>query len=156
MRIVQAETPEQIENVREIFREYEKWLGFDLCFQGFEKELAELPGKYAPPDGVLWLAVDEDERIAGCIALRKLEDGVCEMKRLFVRDDFRGRGVGKLLVQSLFDQARRIGYAKMRLDTHPEKMGKAVEMYRANGFVEIAPYYDNPHEGVLYMELSLI
>jgi GNAT superfamily N-acetyltransferase len=156
MKIIQAETPEQIESVREIFREYEKWLDFDLCFQGFEKELAELPGKYAPTDGRLWLAVDEeDEKIAGCIALRKLEEGVCEMKRLFVRDEFRGHGVGKLLVQLLIDEARRIGYQKMRLDTYSPKMGKAVEIYRANGFVEIEPYYDNPNTETIYMEANL-
>jgi putative acetyltransferase len=155
MKIIQAETPEQIESAREIFREYEKWLDLDLCFQGFENELAELPGKYALPEGLLWLAFDEGDRVAGCIALRKLEEGVCEMKRLFVRDDYRGRGVGKLLVHSLIDKARQLGYRKMRLDTHPPKMGKAVGIYRSLGFVEIEPYYDNPHEDVLYMELSL-
>lgn len=156
MRIIQAETPEQIESVREIFREYEKWLDLDLCFQGFEKELAELPGKYAPPDGVLWLAIDEEEKVAGCIALRKLEDGVCEMKRLYVRPAYRGRSAGKLLVESLIDKARRVGYVKMRLDTFPPKMGNAVNIYRAYGFVEIEPYYNNPNKGVLYMEVNLI
>lgn len=156
MKIIQAKTSEQIESVREVFREYERWLDLDLCFQGFEKELAELPGKYAQPEGLLWLAVDEDDKVAGCIALRKLEESVCEMKRLFVRDDYRGCGVGKLLVESLIDKARQLGYGRMRLDTHPPKMGKAVGIYRSLGFVEIKPYYDNPHEDVLYMELSLL
>jgi len=155
MKIIQAETSEQIESAREIFREYEKWLDLDLCFQGFEKELSELPGKYAPPDGLLWLALD-DERVAGCIALRKIEGDICEMKRLFVRPDYRGSGVGKLLVQSLINEARKIGYAKMLLDTYPSKMGKAVEIYRSNGFVETTRYYDNPHENTIYMELSLV
>ncbi len=155
MKIIQAETQEQIESVREIFREYEKWLDLDLCFQGFEKELAELPGKYAKPDGLLWLAIDEDEKVAGCIALRRVEDGVCEMKRLFVRSGYQGSGIGKLLVHSLINEARKIGYTKMRLDTYPQKMGKAVDVYRKQGFVETAPYYDNPHDDVIYMELSL-
>jgi ribosomal protein S18 acetylase RimI-like enzyme len=155
MKIIQAETLQQIESVRGIFREYEKWLDLDLCFQGFEKELAELPGKYAPPGGRLWLAVDEDEKVAGCIALRKLEEGICEMKRLYVRPTYRGRGIGKLLVQSLIDEARKIGYAKMRLDTYPPKMRKAVEIYRANSFVEIKPYYDNPNTETIYMEALL-
>ena len=154
MKIIRAETQEQIESVREIFREYESWLGFSLCFQGFEQELAKLPGKYAPPLGRLWLALDEGQ-VVGCIALRKLEDGVSEMKRLYVHPSARGKGVGRLLIQSLIEEARRIGYEKMRLDTYPSKMGQAVEIYRAMGFVEIEPYYCNPNEGFLYMELNL-
>lgn len=152
--ISQAATNEQIDAARELFREYEAWLGLDLCFQGFEAELARLPGKYAPPDGRLLLA-SSDDRLAGCIALRKLDEGVCEMKRLFVRDGFRGLRIGQSLIQRVIDEARLIGYTAMRLDTYPEKMGKAVGLYESHGFCEIAPYYENPHDDVLFMELKL-
>ena len=152
--ISQAQTTEEIETVRKIFREYETWLGLDLCFQGFEGELASLPGKYALPDGRLFLAYAEGD-LAGCAALRKLEPGVCEMKRLFVRDEFRGLGIGRLLIDALISAAEDIGYDKLLLDTHPAKMGKAVDLYRSYGFTEIPAYYNNPYEGVLFMELSL-
>jgi putative acetyltransferase len=155
LSIIQAETDEHIAEAHALFREYESWLGMSLCFQGFEEELATLPGKYAPPKGRLLLAYSEDQ-LAGCIALRSLaEDGICEMKRLFVRDGFRGKQVGLRLIEQLINEAREIGYTAMRLDTHPEKMGKAVSLYNAHGFVEVPPYYDNPHEGVLFMELPL-
>ena len=154
IEIRQAETPEQIEAARTLFREYETSLGLDLCFQGFEDELLRLPGKYALPDGRLFLAY-QDERLAGCVALRKLEDGVCEMKRLFVRDKFRGQKIGIGLIERLIVTAREIGYEKLRLDTHPPKMGRAVKLYESHGFVPVAPYYDNPHDGVLFMELTL-
>jgi len=133
---------------------YETWFGMSLCFQGFEEELANLPGKYAPPDGRLYLAY-VDEELAGCIALRKFEDDVCEMKRLFLRKNARGYGLGKELIEKLIDEALAIGYAKMRLDTYPPKMGKAVKLYESHGFRPIEKYYDNPHEGVLFMELDL-
>src|SRR5687768_9220139 len=105
--IIQAETAEQIESARLLFREYEEWLGLDLCFQGFEAELTGLPGKYAGPEGRLYLAYS-GEKLAGCIALRELEDGVCEMKRLFVRDEFRGRQIGVRLIEKLISEAREI------------------------------------------------
>ena len=152
--LIQAETPEQIETARLLFREYEAWLDMDLCFQGFEEELRALPGKYAPPSGRLLLAYI-DEKAAGCIALRKLEDGLSEMKRLYVRDEFRGHGSGRLLVERIITEAREIGYKKMRLDTFSPKMGKAVKLYESHGFRAIPSYYDNPHEGVLFMELDL-
>jgi putative acetyltransferase len=155
LTITQAETDEQIAEAKALFREYEAWLGMSLCFQDFENEVATLPGKYAMPDGRLLLAYDDDN-LAGCIALRPLdEDGVCEMKRLFVRDEFRGRQVGINLIERLLTDAREIGYEKMRLDTFPPKMGKAVKLYESHGFREISPYYDNPHDGVLFMELTL-
>jgi putative acetyltransferase len=154
MTIVQAESDEQISDARLLFREYETWLGLDLCFQGFEQELAELPGKYVEPDGRLLLAYS-DGKLAGCIAMRKLEDGVCEMKRLFVRDGFRGRRVGIQLIEKLIDEARKEKYTTMRLDTFPPKMAKAVSLYESHGFRPIPPYYDNPYDGVLFMELSL-
>jgi GNAT superfamily N-acetyltransferase len=154
VEIRQAESKDEIAVTRELFREYEKWLGLDLCFQGFEDELKNLPGKYAAPSGRLFLAYADGE-LAGCIALRSLGDDVCEMKRLFVRGEFRGRQIGRSLIERLIDDARKIGYRRMRLDTFPPKMGKAVQLYEAYGFREIPPYYDNPNEGVLFMELGL-
>lgn len=150
--IRQAES--DIAEVRKIFREYESWLGLDLCFQGFEDELKNLPGKYSAPEGRLYLA-RVDDAIAGCIALRPLESNACEMKRLFVREEFRGLRIGRLLIEQVIDDARGIGYSSMRLDTFPPKMGKAVQLYESYGFREIEPYYNNPNEGVLFMELRL-
>lgn len=152
--IKQAETPEQIEEIRRLFREYETWLGLDLCFQGFEAELNGLPGKYAPPSGRLFLAA-VNEQPAGCIALRKLEDGICEMKRLFLREDFRGIKLGNLLIEKLIDEARLEGYKKMRLDTLPGKMAKAVSLYESHGFRQIPAYYHNPYGDTFFMELDL-
>ena len=152
--ITQAQTSDHIETARLLFREYEAWLGMDLCFQGFENEVANLPGKYAPPEGRLLLAYI-DGKPAGCIALRKIGEGICEMKRLFVRGEFRGHKLGLTLVERIIHDARDVGYSKMRLDTHPPKMGKAVKLYESHGFRAIAPYYDNPHEDVLFMELDL-
>ena len=154
LTITQAETDEQIAEIRELFREYEAWLGLDLCFQGFEAELASLPGKYAMPSGRLYIAY-VDGRPAGCIALRPLGSGVCEMKRLFVRAGFRGHKLGMRLVRKLIEEARSAGYSKMRLDTFPPKMGKAVSLYHSHGFEPIPAYYDNPHPDVLFMELAL-
>jgi ribosomal protein S18 acetylase RimI-like enzyme len=153
MKFVQAQTTAHIEQARELFREYEAWLGLDLCFQNFEKELAELPGAYAPPDGRLLLAYENGE-LAGCVALRKLEDG-CEMKRLFLRPQFHGGGRGRELAQRIIDEARSEGYERIRLDTLPAQMGKAIALYRSLGFKEIAPYYTNPVAGALFMELEL-
>lgn len=152
--IVQASSPLEIAAARELFIEYSKWLGVDLCFQDFERELAELPGDYAMPAGRLWLAFD-DQALAGSIALRSLGDGICEMKRLYVRPAFRGRGLGRLLVQRLIEEARSLGYHKMRLDTLPGRMDRAITMYRSFGFVEIDRYYDNPYETALFMELVM-
>lgn len=154
LSIIQAETPDHIETAQRLFREYEAWLGLDLCFQGFEEELRTLPGKYAEPTGRLLLAYIDDKP-AGCIALRKLEDGICEMKRLFVRDEFRGHKLGLTLVERIIEDARATGYSKMRLDTYPPKMGKAVGLYESHGFRVIAPYYNNPDEDALFMELDL-
>ena len=154
VKLRQAESEADITDVRNIFREYESWLGLDLCFQGFEDELKNLPGKYAAPDGRLYLA-SVDDAIAGCIALRPLESKACEMKRLFVREEFRGLRIGQKLIERVIDDAREIGYAAMRLDTFPPKMGKAVQLYESYGFRSIPPYYHNPNEGVLFMELPL-
>lgn len=154
LNFVQAATPAQIEEARKLFREYQAWLGLDLEFQDFETELAELPGKYALPSGCLLLAT-ESEKVFGCAALRRIDDEVCEMKRLFVRPSAQGRGVGKILVNEVFKKARNIGYRKMRLDTLAPQMQNAVALYRAVGFQEIPAYYHNPIPGTLFMELIL-
>jgi putative acetyltransferase len=154
LRIVQAETSDHIAQASVLFREYEASLGLDLCFQGFEEELANLPGKYTPPDGRLLLAY-QSEMLAGCIALRKLMQGICEMKRLYVRDGFRAAQIGVQLIERLIADATKAGYRKMRLDTYPAKMRKAVSLYESHGFSQVEPYYDNPYDGVLFMELTL-
>ena len=149
--IIQVETPAQIEETRRLFREYEAWLNVDLCFQSFEDELKNLPGKYAAPTGRLFLAFD-GEKIAGCIALRRIDDEICEMKRLYLRQEFRGAGLGKRSIERLIEEAREIGCQKMRLDTLPKKMPRAVALYKEFGFQPIAAYYDNPHRETLFME----
>jgi putative acetyltransferase len=150
----QAESPTQIALARELFLEYAKSLGFSLCFQNFDTELANLPGDYSPPDGRL-LLVEYDGQIAGCVALHKLEEGICEMKRLYLRPDFRGKGLGRALANRIIAEARQIGYQRMRLDTVEPVMKDAVAMYRRIGFGEIPPYCNNPIAGALYMELVL-
>jgi putative acetyltransferase len=152
--IVPAESADQIARVRELFLEYAQSLGFSLCFQSFDKELAELPGKYAPPAGRLFLAEFEGQA-AGCGALHKLEDGICEMKRLYLRPQFRGKGLGRTLTDHIISEARAIGYRAMRLDTVETAMKDAVALYRRMGFREIQPYCDNPIASALYMELDL-
>ena len=153
VHIARAESLDQIDEVRRLFREYERFLDVDLCFQSFEEELAALPGKYAPPDGALLIAADE-RRSAGCVALRKLEDGVCEMKRLFVRPQYRGRGLGRLLAERIVSEATALGYKVMRLDTL-DKLKEAMALYESLGFKRRDPYYDNPLPGVEYWELDL-
>lgn len=152
--IVQASDSAEIDAVRSLFLEYAEWLGFDLCFQGFNDELANLPGKYAPPKGRLYLLKEGAEYI-GCIALREIENGICEMKRLFVRPCYRSKGYGKLLAEKIIKEAKELGYVKMRLDTIGEKMKSAMAIYKALGFKEIASYYHNPQDGAVYMELYL-
>jgi len=150
----QTESAAQIAQARELFLEYAQSLGFSLCFQNFDKELANLPGDYSPPDGRLLLA-EYDAQLAGCVALRKLEDRICEMKRLYLRPDFRGKRLGRRLADRIIEEARQIGYQRMRLDTVEPVMKDAVAMYRRIGFREIAPYCTNPMAGALYMELVL-
>jgi ribosomal protein S18 acetylase RimI-like enzyme len=154
LHATQLESREQVAEVRELFLEYAQSLTFDLCFQSFDKELAGLPGDYAPPEGRLLLAIF-DGQTAGCVALHKIENDVCEMKRLYVRPQFRGKGLGKALAERIIHEAREIGYKKLRLDTVEPVMRAAVAMYRQLGFQEIEPYRANPIEGALYMELQL-
>jgi GNAT superfamily N-acetyltransferase len=150
----QAESPAQIAQVRELFLEYAHSLGFSLCFQNFETELAELPGDYAPPNGRLLLARYQGEP-AGCAALHQLDGQIGEMKRLYVRPKFRRKGFGRRLAKSVISEARGIGYQRVRLDTVEPVMKEAVALYYQLGFIEIASYRANPMEGALYMELKL-
>jgi putative acetyltransferase len=154
LQISQAHSDDDIQKARVLFEEYASGIGISLCFQNFDRELANLPGDYAPPDGRLLLA-SENEQLAGCIALRKLELDICEMKRLFVRPAFRGQGLGKILVESIIKEARSLGYTRMRLDTLPGRMDQAIALYRSIGFVEIGPYCENPVENATFMELDL-
>ena len=151
---VQAEKPAQVAQTRELSLEYSESLGFSLCFQNFDKELAGLPGEYAQPEGRLLLAEYEGQ-VAGCVALHKLEPGICEIKRLYLRPQFRGKGLGLALANRIIAEARQIGYQRMRLDTVEPVMKDAVIMYRRLGFQEIEAYCINPIEGALYMELRL-
>jgi putative acetyltransferase len=154
MNLIQASSTEQVQQARQLFEEYAAWLEINLCFQNFDKELAELPGDYAPPSGRLFLAGDGDD-VMGCVALRKIGDRVGEMKRLYVRPAFRGLGLGRTLTEKLIAEAKQIGYVTLRLDTLPGKMDQAMAMYRSLGFHEIAPYYKNPVADATFMELDL-
>ena len=153
MIIQEATSTTELDMLRDLFREYEKFLQVDLCFQGFEQELANLPGKYAPPDGALLLAL-RNEQPVGCVALRKLEENICEMKRLYVKPQGRGTGLGKKLAEEIITIARQRGYMLMRLDTL-ETLTEAVSLYQRLGFRQVPPYYDNPLPGALYWELDL-
>ena len=154
IEIAQATSPGQIETVRTLFTEYAQSLGFSLCFQGFDKELAELPGVYVAPRGRLLLATVSGE-YAGCVALRPMADGACELKRLFVRPAYRSTGLGRQLMDRILSEAREIGYRQMRLDTVVGQMDKAIAMYRRYGFKEIAPHGAHPVPGSIYMEMDL-
>ncbi|HYJ47022.1 MAG TPA: GNAT family N-acetyltransferase [Pyrinomonadaceae bacterium] len=154
MKFIQATSAEEVARARQLFEEYRAALGISLCFQNFEQELTDLPGAYAPPEGRLLLAFDE-EQMAGCVALRKIGEGTCEMKRLYLRPGFRGKGRGRALALKIIEEARYLGYERMRLDTLPLQMAEAIRMYRSLGFREIEPYYQNPVEGALFMELRL-
>jgi putative acetyltransferase len=153
-KIVRARSGHDIEEVRKLLTEYSNSLDFDLSFQDFDRELADLPGEYSTPWGEILIA-KLARNVAGMVALRRLGNNLCEMKRLYVRPSFRGKGIGKILAESIIREARQIGYRKMRLDTVPS-MVEAIRVYDALGFKRIKPYTFNPVEGALYMELTLV
>lgn len=151
--IIEATDAAQLDAVRQLFKEYADTLPFKLDFQDFDAELRGLPGKYACPAGCLLLAYSEG-KLAGCVGLWKLEPNVCEMKRMFVRPQFQGLGIGKALAQAVVNRAKSLGYKKMRLDTVPFLIA-AISLYRKMGFVEIEKYNDNPIKDAVFMELDL-
>jgi len=148
-----ASSAESIKQVRKLFLEYAKSLDFKLCFQDFDKELASLPGEYAPPSGRLFIAIEKSKPV-GCVGLRPLQDGACEMKRLYVKPDHRREGIGRAMAQLVISEANAIGFSKMRLDT-VSSMIPAITLYKSLGFREISPYRFNPIEGAVYLELDL-
>ena len=149
----QATFPGDVATARALFEEYQRSLGISLCFQNFDEELRTLPGVYAQPAGRLLLAFAGEEP-AGCVAIRRIEEGICELKRLWVRSVFRGTGLGRLLVETVLHEARNIGYRRMRLDTLPS-MKAAQALYLSTGFLDIPPYNDHPIEGTRFMEAIL-
>jgi len=151
--VVDVSSEFHIEHIKLLFREYADSLGFDLCFQDFELELEQLPGKYAPPSGRLLLAYEDDSPV-GCVGLRKIEGDICEMKRLYVRPTYRGTGLGYRLAEMIVKAGREAGYRAMRLDTL-STMDAARAVYLSLGFREIAPYTYNPLDQAVYMELRL-
>jgi ribosomal protein S18 acetylase RimI-like enzyme len=153
MQLVAAHDPTSLPLVRELFREYAASLEIDLCFQSFDEELTSLPGKYAPPAGRLSVALVEGKP-AGCVALRPISGGICEMKRLYVRPQFRRRKLGRSLAGSVISAAREIGYDRMRLDTL-SSMHAAIALYESLGFQRIPAYYDNPSNLAVFFELKL-
>ncbi|HEX7927179.1 MAG TPA: GNAT family N-acetyltransferase [bacterium] len=153
VRIARATGPEEIAAAKRLMGEYVTALGRDLSFQGVDDELAALPGDYAPPRGALLLALVKDVP-AACVALRPFADDIAEMKRLYVRSAMRGLGLGELLAKAIIAEAKRLGYAKLRLDTLPE-MQAARGLYQRLGFQAIAPYNDNPIAGTAFLELDL-
>jgi len=153
MRIKPVQTKREIAAVRSLFREYEAFLKVDLCFQQFEEELAGLPGKYSHPGGALLIGlVGED--IMGCVAVRKWSEGICEMKRLYVKPEARGTGMGRQLVDAILLVAKELEYSIIRLDTL-DFLHEAMQLYKRLGFRTIEPYYENPHPGAVYWELDL-
>ena len=146
-------TGDAIEEIKQLFIEYSQSLGVNLDFQNFETELNTLPGKYIPPNGALILAL-VDGKAAGCVALRKMDDDICEMKRLYVRNDYRGLGIGNKLISMIIEEAGKLNYSYMRLDTLPT-MKRAQELYKSYGFYDIEPYVYNPVTGTRFLELNI-
>jgi ribosomal protein S18 acetylase RimI-like enzyme len=153
IRLVPAESLEQLDVVRGLFTEYANSLEIDLCFQNFADELAGLPGQYRPPQGRLFLA-QRDATFAGCVGVRPIAEGICEMKRLYVQPGFRRAGLGRCLARAAIAAGRDIGYDRMRLDTL-SSMTQAISLYESLGFARIEPYYHNPSGRAVFLELKL-
>ena len=149
-----ANTKEEYDDAKILFLEYAKSLNFDLCFQNFDEEISDLKSEYTDNGGCILLCY-EDDKLAGCVGLRRFENNICEMKRLYLRNEFRGKGIGKALVDKIILISKEYGYEKMRLDTI-ETMKEAISIYKKIGFEEIKPYRENPVEGVIYLELALM
>ena len=153
LRVKSATSMRELEQIRDLFIDYSYSLGFDLSFQNFERELNELPGDYSPPSGRLLLGFHDSDPV-GCVALRRISEEICEMKRLFVRPQCRGLGLGRVLAMKVIEDACEMGYRRMRLDTVPT-MQTAIALYVSLGFKEIEPYRYNPIKGAKFMELHL-
>lgn len=153
IRILAVTEEARLEDVKDLFREYAQSLDIDLCFQNFEDELKTLPGKYRRPEGALIIAL-VDDKSAGCVALRKFQEGIGEMKRLYVRQGYRGLGIGKKLVSLIIEEASRLDYAYIRLDTL-DSMKEAISLYQSFGFYDIEPYIFNPIKGARFMEMKI-
>jgi putative acetyltransferase len=153
LEIVPAHQEPLLAEIRVLFREYAESLGFHLCFQDFDREMAELPGRYTPPQGRLLIAKWSGDT-SGCVALKPLGEGYCEMKRFYVRPAFRGKGIGQTVARAIIEEAKQGGYTRMRLDTVPS-MHSAIRIYEALGFKDTEPYVFNPVAGVRYLELML-
>lgn len=153
LEVIEVQLEKDLPEIRKLFEEYADSLEINLDFQGFREELVGLPGDYAAPNGCLFIALWKGQ-VAGCVALRKFSPGICEMKRLYTKVQFRGLGIGRILCQAVIGRARQIGYKSMRLDTLPS-MKTARDLYSSLGFKEIEPYRFNPVEGASFMELTL-
>jgi ribosomal protein S18 acetylase RimI-like enzyme len=153
LNLITVSTNEQYNTTKNLFREYAAWLNIDLCFQNFEDELLHIEDMYAPPKGVIYLAAIENEFI-GCVAVRDKQNNIAELKRLYVNENYRGQGVGKALFDKAIEFAQNASYEKIRLDTL-SNMDIAINLYKANGFFEIAPYYHNPESNAVFFEKTL-
>ncbi len=152
-KIIEAQSQEEINIAKKLFQEYASSIDFNLCFQNFDEELKEIQTMYSPPYGCLLLAYLDNKPI-GCVAFRKLEDDKCEMKRMYVKPQYRNKGVGRTLAEKIIEKAKSAGYKKMRLDT-ASTMKEALSLYRSLGFKEIQPYIHNPIKGTIFLELNL-
>lgn len=153
--IIRATQPNHFATAKTLFLEYAESLGFSLCFQGFDQELATIDSIYAPPDGALLLAYEAQREFIGTVGIKRFGDNICEMKRLYVKPAFRKTGLGDTLVRASLECAKEFGYQQIYLDTIRETMKPAISLYLRHGFVEIPPYYPNPMPGVLYMGKTL-
>ena len=150
---ITSKTEQDFADAKDLFLEYANSLNFELCFQNFENEISDLPAQYSEPTGCIILCYKDDKPI-GCVGLRKFAEGICEMKRLYLKNEARGKGIGRVLAEKVIEKAKELGYKKMQLDTI-ETMKEAISLYKSMGFKEISPYRFNPVKGVIYMEIEL-